>query len=122
MPKRITVGIVDDDPSILASMDNLMKAHGFATRRFASAEAFLDCSWGTTDIDCLLLDIHLGGMSGMELQRQLKASSLKLPIIFITASDDEAVRKQAIVAGCVAYLIKPVSSRSLIEAIEKAAH
>jgi FixJ family two-component response regulator len=102
-------------------MDNLMKAHGFATKRFASAEAFLDCFWGTTDLDCLLLDIHLGGMSGMELQRQLRASSFTLPIIFITASDDEAVRKQAIVDGCVAYLIKPVSSQSLIDAIEKAA-
>jgi FixJ family two-component response regulator len=70
------------------------------TNVFASAEEFLDC--GTTQADCLLLDIQLGGMSGIELRRQLTASGSTLPVIFMTASGDEGKRAQALEAGCVA--------------------
>jgi FixJ family two-component response regulator len=69
---------------------------------------------------CLLLDIHLGGISGIELQRRLAASGSKWPVIFMTANDDEATRSQAIDAGCIAYLQKPFEQHVLLNAISKA--
>ena len=86
---------------------------------FASAEAFLACG-ATRPTTCLVLDIKLGGMSGIELRRRLKVSNPNLPVIFITAIDSEATRKEAMEAGCVAYLQKPFLSHALIEAIERA--
>ena len=86
---------------------------------FASAEAFLACG-ATRPTPCLVLDIKLGGMSGIELRRRLKASNPRLPVIFITGIDREATRKEAMEAGCVAYLQKPFLSHALIEAIERA--
>ena len=89
------------------------------TKAFASAEEFLDHG-APSQVDCLLLDIHLGGMSGIELRRRLKVSGATLPVIFITALDDEDTRAQAQQAGCVAFLRKPYSARQLVDAIEKA--
>ena len=113
------MAVVDDDPSMLKAAETLLDAHGFATKTFVSAEEFLDCGVAT-QIDCLLLDIHLGGMSGIELRRQLKASGSKLPIIFMTALDDEAIPEKALKAG-VTCLHKPFPAHQLIEAIAKAA-
>jgi FixJ family two-component response regulator len=70
---------------------------------------------------CLLLDIHLGGISGIELQRRLAASGSKWPVIFMTASDDEVTRNEAMDAGCIAYLRKPFAQDVLLNAISKAA-
>lgn len=117
--RRKIVAIVDDDPSMLRATENLLDAHGVATEVFASAEEFLDRG-ATTQVDCLLLDIHLGGVSGIELRHQLKASGCALPVIFMTALDDEATRALALAAGCVAYLRKPFEGCQLIDAIEKA--
>jgi FixJ family two-component response regulator len=120
MLKRPTiVAIVDDDPSMLRATETLLDAHGFATEAFASAEEFLGRG-NPTRVDCLLLDIHLGGMSGIELRHQLRASGCTLPVIFMTALDDEAIRGHALKAGCVAYLRKPFPARQLIHAIWKA--
>ena len=119
LKRRKIVAVVDDDPSMLRATENLLDAHGFANKVFASAEEFLDRG-AATQIDCLLLDIHLGGMSGIELRRQLKASGSMLPVIFITALDDEAMRGEALKAGCVACLRKPFQARQLIDAIENA--
>jgi len=120
MPKRRKiVAVVDDDPSMLNAAESLLDAQGFATMVFASAEEFLDRG-AATQVDCLLLDIHLGGVSGIELRRRLKDSGSTLPVIFMTALDDEAVRKQALNAGCVAFLRKPFQARQLLEAIKKA--
>ena len=120
MPKRRKiVAVVDDDPSMLNAAESLLDAQGFATMVFASAEEFLDRG-AATQVDCLLLDIHLGGVSGIELRRRLKDSGSMLPVIFMTALDDEAVRKQALKAGCVAFLRKPFQARQLIDAIKKA--
>ena len=121
MAKQRKVAVVDDDLGMLAGLQNLLDAHGFATRVFASAEAFLDFYSAAIDIDCLLLDLHLGGMSGIELRRQLKASGSTIPIIFMTAHDNDAIRRQALEEGCIAYLRKPFPSRLLFAAIEKAA-
>ena len=120
MPKRKKiVAVVDDDPSMLGAAENLLDANGYKAELFASAEDFLS-SGLANQIDCVLLDIHLGGLSGIELQQQLKASHSKLPIIFMTAIADEAVRQQALNAGCVACLRKPFPANKLVDAIEKA--
>jgi len=119
MPKRRKiVAVVDDDPSMLNAAESLLDAQGFATMVFASAEEFLDRG-AATQVDCLLLDIHLGGVSGIELRRRLKDSGSMLPVIFMTALDDEAMRERAIKAGCVAFLRKPFQARQLIDAIKK---
>jgi FixJ family two-component response regulator len=120
LKQRRIVAVVDDDPSMLRAAEDLLNARGFATKAFASAEEFLDCG-AATQVDCLLLDIHLGGMSGIELRRQLKASGSTLPVIFMTALDDDAVCAEALKAGCVACLRKPFAARQLIDAIESAA-
>jgi len=117
--RRKIVAIVDDDPRMRRATETLLDASGFASELFASGEDFLD-SGPTTQADCLLLDIDLGSMSGIELRRQLAASGSTLPVIFVTALDDEAIHRRALMAGCVALLRKPFTARQLIDAIEKA--
>jgi len=114
------IAVVDDDPSMLSAVDNLLGAHGFTILKFSSAEEFLG-SGAAKRADCLLLDIHLGGLSGLELCQKLKSSDPDLPVIFMTALDDEAVRQLAVRAGCVAFLHKPFGAHRLIKAIETAA-
>lgn len=101
---------------MLKAAGNLLDAHGLACRKFASAEEFLDSTCGA-EIDCLLLDIHLGGMSGIELRRYLKAKGSGLPVIFMTAVDDEATRQQALSVGCITCLRKPFAACQLMDAI-----
>ena len=118
--RRNIVAVVDDDPRMLRAAEHLLDASGFATELFGSAEEFLDRG-AATQVDCLLLDIDLGGMSGIALRRQLTASGSKLPVIFMTALDDAEIHHQAILAGCIAYLRKPFTARQLMDAIEKIA-
>ena len=113
------VAVVDDDPSMLKAAADLLDANGFIPSLFASAEEFL-ASGLEKKADCLLLDIHLDGLSGIELRQRLKSSGTMLPVIFMTALDDEAIRQQALQAGCVACLRKPFPARQLIDAIAKA--
>ena len=112
------IAVVDDDASMLKSIERLLGAYGFTTKAFPSAEAFLDLNAAAV-ADCLLIDIHLGGMSGIDLRHHLAASGCKLPVIFMTAFDDEATRTQAQSAGCIAFLHKPFVANLLIGAIEK---
>jgi FixJ family two-component response regulator len=119
MPKRHTiVAVVDDDASMLKAAAELLNANGFAVSLFGSAEEFLG-SDAANKADCLLLDIHLGGLSGIELRQRLKFSRPELPVIFMTALDDEKIRQQALQAGCITCLRKPFPARQLIEAIAK---
>lgn len=119
MAQRTVVVVIDDDASLLKSVARLLACHGIESRTFASAEAFLE-SDSVQTATCLLLDIHLGGISGIALQRRLAASGSKCPVIFITASDDEATRNEAMDAGCIAYLRKPFIQDVLLNAISKA--
>jgi FixJ family two-component response regulator len=119
LKRRTVVAVVDDDPSMLRAAGDLLVARGYAAKVFASAEEFLD-SGAAIQVDCLLLDINLGGMSGIELRSRLTASGSRLPIIFMTALDDEALPGPAITAGCVACLRKPFPARQLFDAIEEA--
>ena len=112
--------VVDDDPAFLKSIARLLSVHGFDVRTFNSAEALLD-SDALRTATCMLLDIHLGGISGIELRRRLAASGSDCPIIFMTAIDDDATRSEAMAAGCIAYLKKPFAPQLLLDAIAKAA-
>jgi FixJ family two-component response regulator len=112
-----TVAVVDDDRSMRVGVERLLNAHGYLTKAFSSAEAYLDPSVAT-DADCLLLDVDLGGMSGIELRRRLAACGRAVPVIFMTALDDEAARASALETGCVAYLTKPFPGRILIDAVK----
>jgi FixJ family two-component response regulator len=119
MAQPTVVIMVDDDPGLLKSVARLLAHHGIGSRTFASAEALLE-SDSVQTATCLLLDIHLGGISGIELQRRLAASGSKWPVIFMTANDDETTRNQAMDAGCIAYLQKPFAQHVLLNAISKA--
>ena len=113
------VFVVDDDPSMLKSAERHLKAHGFQAQVFASAEDFQQtATFG--DGMCLIVDIHLSGKSGIELRRELTMSQVSLPVIFITGDDNEAIRSAAYSVGCVAFLTKPFSANSLLDAIQKA--
>lgn len=115
---RRTVAVVDDDASLRRSVGRLLNAYGFAAVEYASAEAFLGRG-PETSIDCVVLDIDLRGMSGIDLQRKVKEAGLKLPIIFITALEDTRLQTKAEQAGSIAYLRKPFAGSVLIEAVKK---
>jgi FixJ family two-component response regulator len=114
-----TIGIVEDDPSMLRATEALLDANGFSTMGFSSAEDFL-ARGATAHFDCLVLDIHLGGLSGIELHRRLKELGCSCPVIFVTAIENESVWRQAVRAGCIACLRKPIPAGQLVEAIAKA--
>jgi FixJ family two-component response regulator len=117
-PKKL-IAIVDDEPSVLQGLSRLLGTHDFKTEVFRSGEAFLEAD-ATNDIACIVLDIHLGGISGIEMRRRLAARGSTIPVIFMTALDSDAVRKEAYEVGCAAFLPKPFSGPELIGAIRKA--
>ena len=119
MAQPTVVIVVDDNAGILKSVARLLARHGIDSRTFASAEALLE-SDSVQTATCLLLDIHLGGISGIELRRRITASGSKCPVIFMTADDDEATRNEAVDAGCIAYLRKPFARHVLLDAVGKA--
>lgn len=113
------IGIVDDDASILRAVRRLLAAAGFTVKTFSSAEEFL-ASDHPERISCLVLDIHLTGLSGFELQDRLVQAQVRIPIVFITAHDDVSTRERAQRGGASEYLRKPFDEHSLIGAIGKA--
>ena len=117
--RQQVVAVVEDDPGMLQSIERLLNAYKFETATFSSAEAFLSEA-ASSIIRCLVLDIDLGGMSGIELRERLTAAGSNLPVIFISAIDDEIIHDMAIKAGCVAYLRKPFLGSVLIGAINEA--
>lgn len=122
MPSRKkVVFVVDDDAAMLKSIGLLLNNLGFETELYSSAEAFLSAStFSNVSNSCVVLDIQLGGMSGIELGGRLASANQSLPIIFITGNDNEAVRKTALQQGCVAYLTKPCAAKFLVDAIDRA--
>jgi len=115
---RSTVAIVEDDAAMRKSLERLLRAKGYETVAFASAEEFLQSAI-VDSVFGLVLDIHLGGMSGIELRRRMTAAKSTLPVVFITAYDDEATQREALAAGCVDYLRKPFDASRLTEALER---
>ena len=113
------MAIVEDDPSFRRALSRSLGLRGFRSEVFASAEEFLQ-SPEAQHADCLVLDIHLGGMSGFELQAELVRRPTSHPIIFITAFDEPATRERALEVGAAGYLQKPFDETSLLQAIERA--
>jgi FixJ family two-component response regulator len=114
------ISVVDDDHSVRESLARLIRSVGFGVAVFGSAEEFLRAGRGR-EPDCLILDIRMPGMNGLELQRALSASDPELPVIFITAhGSDEEVRARAIGAGAVDYLLKPLREEEVLKAIDAA--
>ena len=117
--KEKIVAVVDDDPEMRAAMVRILSALGYSAKTFDSAESFLVCA-RTSNANCLVVDIQLGDISGVELAHQLAADGFKFPIIFMTGLDDELVRSQAAAAGGVAFLHKPFSAQILNDAVRTA--
>jgi FixJ family two-component response regulator len=114
--QRRVIAIVDDDPGIREAMQSLISAFGLDTVVHASGQAFLDTA-AASEAACLIVDMHLGDMTGVDVVRRLAAAGLKFPTIFITGSPDETLRDQAAELGCVAYLHKPFVAKQMIDAI-----
>ncbi len=113
------VSVVDDDESIRESLPDLLREFGFVARAFSSAEAFLssDCIGKTR---CLILDIVMPGMTGLDLQQELTRRGQEIPVIIITARKDEALRARAFEQGAVRFLNKPFSDTALLDALNAA--
>jgi FixJ family two-component response regulator len=110
------IAIVDDDEPLREAFGSVLKAAGFSINTFASAEEFLD-SPHRQEIACLILDVRLPGMSGIELQRRLVETNCPVPVIFVTAHGDESLRNLLIKAGAAGFLNKPVRSDALLKEI-----
>jgi FixJ family two-component response regulator len=113
------VAIVDDDELMRSALGGLLKAVGLPAREFASAEEFLN-SGQQHQIGCLIADIRMPGISGLELQAKLNAEHCRIPIIFITAHGDEKMRMQALRAGAVEFLAKPFDDEALLVSVRAA--
>lgn len=114
-----TVAIVDDDPEMRSSLATLLSAVGYRAETYDSAETFLICA-SSCKARCLVIDINLGDITGVELAQQLSADGLKWPIIFMSGHDDDTVKAQASAVGPIAFLHKPFRANDLIDAIKKA--
>ena len=102
---------------MLRGLERLLKVHGFCPKLFQSAEAFLASVDDGDEALCLLLDVHLSDVSGIDVKRRMARSGVQLPVIFITANDNDATRRSIAEVGCIAYLPKPFTAKSLVEAI-----
>jgi FixJ family two-component response regulator len=120
LPERNLVFVVDDDAMMLKSVARLLRQLGYDSVLFPSAEAFANHG----DFDraiCVILDINLGDVSGIDLRQRLKEANISVPVIYITGNDSPAVRRAAHQSGCLAYLTKPFSAKSLMEPLHRAA-
>jgi FixJ family two-component response regulator len=113
------VSVVDDDESVRESLPDLLREFGFAAQAFSSAEEFLASDY-VDQTRCLLLDVAMPGMTGPDLQRELKSRRQGIPIVFITAQGDESVRPRLVAQGAAGCLFKPFSEAALLEALNAA--
>ena len=113
-----TISVVDDDPSVREAIKSLLKSAGFHAEVFASAEEFLE-SGQLAEATCLILDVRMPGMGGVELQERLIACNCSVPIIFVTAHADEDARALALERGAVEFLRKPFNDEALLDAIAR---
>jgi len=113
------ISIVDDDECVREAIRGLLRSLGYMATTYASAEDFLDSN-GVNDTSCLITDVHMPGLSGVELYRRLIADGSAPPTIFVTGLPDESTRNQALAAGAVAFLSKPFGEKSLIDCLEAA--
>lgn len=117
--ERPLLSVVDDDESVRESLPDLLREFGFAARAFSSAREFLSSNY-VDETRCLILDVAMPGMSGLDLQQELIHRGKMIPIIFITGQKDEDIRKQAFTQGAVRFLYKPFSDNVLLDAVNAA--
>ena len=113
------IAIVDDDQSVQNALQDLIESEGLSARCFGSAEQFLQAR-AQHQSGCLIVDIRMPGISGLELQAKLNGARCRIPIIFITAHGDEDMRMQALRAGAVAFLTKPIDAEALLQRVRAA--
>jgi len=114
------ISIVDDDRYVREAANSLIRSLGYATATFASGEEFLE-SGCLSDTECLITDVQMPGMSGVDLQSRLIANGNRTPVILVTAHPDERLRERALRAGALGFLSKPIREESLIACLERAA-
>jgi FixJ family two-component response regulator len=120
MPQStVVVAAVDDDRRIRESVQSVLESAGYQALTFGSAEAFLD-SGILSNVACLLADVRLPGIDGIELQRHIRSVRPTLPVIFMTAHDDDNIRQRALRDGAVAFMVKPFDGGELLELIARA--
>lgn len=113
------IAVVDDDDALLASIDSLLRSVGYEAQLFACAEDFL-ASEDVDKTDCLMTDIHMPGISGLELQNELANRGYKFPVIFMTAHAEVSVRNQAIDRGAIGFFVKPFNGQAILDCVEDA--
>ena len=116
---KTVVAIVDDDAAVRAALEGLLRSAGLSAQSFDSAESFIE-SGQQFQTGCLIADIRMPGMSGLELQAKLNAERCRIPIVFITAHGDSQMRMQALRAGAVEFLAKPFNDEALLETVRAA--
>ena len=119
MDPRPLISVVDDDESVRESLPDLLREFGFEAQTFSSAEEFL-ASESVADTNCLVLDVAMPGMSGPDLQQELKTREQSIPIVFITAARDATVRRRLLAQGAVECLFKPFEPTDLVQALNTA--
>ncbi|HEU4833467.1 MAG TPA: response regulator [Pyrinomonadaceae bacterium] len=119
MSTRPLISVVDDDESVRESLPDLLNEFGFDAQAFSSAEEFLASDW-LSQTSCLLLDVAMPGMTGPDLQQELKVRRQQIPIVFITAHHDETVRPHLLAQGAVECLFKPFTDTDLLHALNTA--
>jgi FixJ family two-component response regulator len=120
MPRALrNFAIIDDDPAVLKALARLLRTHSFTVTTFPSGQQFL-ASLPEPLPDCLILDLQMPGMTGLEVQQDLARRGIRIPTIIITAHDEAGIREQCKSAGAIAYLAKPVPQAELFAAIEAA--
>jgi FixJ family two-component response regulator len=113
------ISVIDDDVSVRAAIDNLLSSHGYRVHTFASAEEFLQ-SARLNDSSCVIADVQMAAMSGLDLLTHMRTLGYNAPLIFITAFPDESVRARALRAGAICFLAKPFAAPALINGVETA--
>ena len=121
MRETALISIVDDDESMREAIQSLLRSVGFRAKTFASGEQFLQ-SDQIENTACLILDVRMPGMSGLDLQRRLMATQCRIPIVFVTAHGEEEALSRALQEGAVDFLLKPFSEEALLNAIQVALH
>src|SRR6202043_1195151 len=119
LSKLPLVAIIDDDASVRVTTDSLVRSLGYRTRTFASAEEFMRAN-RPDDLSCVIADVQMPGMSGVELQARLRSQESRVPFIFFTGFPDEKIRAQALAAGAICYLTKPFEGESLVQGLQAA--
>jgi FixJ family two-component response regulator len=116
---RPLLSVVDDDEMLRESLPDLLREFGFAARAFSSGQEFLSSQY-VDETTCLILDVAMPGMSGLDVQEELKRRGQAIPIVFITGQKDEDIRKRAFGQGAVKFLYKPFSDSALLDAVNAA--